>query len=151
MPGLEVISKILPESYGHKNQQQMNQKVKKHIEPTIDLSEMETGNMVQILELLSMRFLELLVEKLNEPEKQIYSQALFDMRSGKVTLEELRLAEKKVMNVVNKFGKLILFGDQLTVCKVFSVLLNLYIKKHYCMPASTFIKYSSIPHILNRC
>ena len=95
----------------------MNQKVKKHIEPTIDLSEMETGNMVQILELLSKRFLELLVEKLDEPQKQIYSQALFDMRSGKVTVEELRSAEKKVMDVVNRFGKLILFGDQLTVCK----------------------------------
>ena len=118
----------------------MTEKVKKHTEPTIDLSEMETGNMVQILEILSMRYLELLVEKLDDTQKQIYSQALFDMRSGKVTAQELYEAEKKVMEIVNRFGKLIIFGDQLTVCKdffrlVYDSIISLSLPGKYCQSA----------------
>ena len=37
------------------------------------------------------------------------------MRSGKVSSERLTEAETTVMKTVEKFGKLIIFGDQLTV------------------------------------
>ena len=93
----------------------MSQKIFKHIEPTIDLSEMETSNMVKILEIFSMRYLEMLVEKLEQHERTLYSNALFDMRSETVSWDRLCEAQEYVMNVVQKFGKLILFGDQLTV------------------------------------
>ena len=93
----------------------MNQKTYRHIEPCIDLSEMETANMVKILELIQNRWLELLAERLNHDEKDIYMKAFFDTRSGEADLDRLREAEDIVMDVVEKFGKLIVFGDQLTV------------------------------------
>ena len=93
----------------------MREKVTRHIESTIELSKMETGNMVRILELLQMRFLELLVAKLDEVEKEIYMKALFDIRSGDISGTRFEEAEGVVMNIVERFGKLILIGDQLTV------------------------------------
>ena len=93
----------------------MKKKTFRHIEPTIDLSEMETSNMIKILERLQNRWLELMAEKLEGQEKELYSKAFYDMRSGDVDFERLREAEDRVMNVVEKFGKLIIFGDQLTV------------------------------------
>ena len=62
-----------------------------------------------------MRYLELLVEKLEGPEKSKYSQALFDMRSANSCADRLEEAEAFVMDIVSRFGKLILLGDQLTV------------------------------------
>ena len=106
----------------------MSQKVFKHIEPTIDLSEMETGNMVKILEILSTRYLEMLVEKLEDQEKELYSNALFDMRSETVTWARICEAQEYVMNTVQKFGKLVLFGDQLTVISILNCLLK-YLKE----------------------
>ena len=76
---------------------------------------METANMVKILELIQNRWLELLAERLTEDEKDTHMKAYFDTRSGVVDLERLREAEDIVMDVVGKFGKLIVFGDQLTV------------------------------------
>ena len=93
----------------------MREKVTRHIESTIELSEMETGNMVRILELVQMRFLELLVAKLDDGDKEIYIKALFDIRSGDVRGTRFEEAKGEVMNVVERFGKLILIGDQLTV------------------------------------
>ena len=93
----------------------MKEKITRHIEPTIDLSEMETGNMVKILEILSMRYLELLAERLEDKEKEEYTKAVFDMRSGDVSYERILEAQKCVMKVVEEFGKLLLIGDQLTV------------------------------------
>ena len=93
----------------------MREKIYRHIETTIDLNEMQTSNMVQILEQLSMRYLELLSERLEDHEKSEYSRALFDSRSGNVSYERLLEAEQLVMETVERFGKLIIFGDQLTV------------------------------------
>ena len=76
---------------------------------------METGNMVKILEILSMRYLELLAERLEDEAKEEYTKAVFDMRSGDVSYERILEAQKCVMKVVEKFGKLLLIGDQLTV------------------------------------
>ena len=118
IPGYEVLSKIYPKAHGHKNESVMNQKVKRHIEPPIDLSEMETANMVRILEKLSMRYLELIAEKLEGFEKKTYSDALFDMRSGNSCAERLEEAEAYVMDIVMRFGKLLLLGDQLTVSQI---------------------------------
>ena len=98
----------------------MNQKIVRHIEPTIDLSEMETSNMVTILETMSMKYLELLAERLEGDTKTSYEKALFDMRSKKVGLERIQEAEKTVMEIVDNFGKLVIIGDQLTVDLVFS-------------------------------
>ena len=89
----------------------MKEKITRHIEPTIDLSEMETGNMVKILEMLSMKYLELLVERLEGEENEKYKKAVFDMRSMERSEEEIKEAEKCVMRVVEKFGKLLLIGD----------------------------------------
>ena len=105
----------MPLNHEHKDQEIMSQKVKRHIEPPIDLSEMETSNMVKILEILIMRWLKLLAEKLEGSEKEIYCKALFDMRSPDVDESRLREAEAFVMKIVDYFGKLILIGDQLTV------------------------------------
>ena len=105
----------------------MKEKITRHIEPTIDLSEMETGNMVKILEMLSMKYLELLVERLEGEEKEEYKKAVFDMRSMERSEEEIKEAEKCVMRVVEKFGKLLLIGDQLTVINLIQLL---YFFKH---------------------
>ena len=93
----------------------MNKKIYRHIEPTIDLNEMQTSNMVQILEQISMRYLELISERLEGHAKSEYNRALFDSRSGNVSYERLTEAEQIVMETVERFGKLIIFGDQLTV------------------------------------
>ena len=120
VPGLEVLGKIYPLHHDHKFKNLMKEKILRHIEPSIDLSEMETANMVKILETLSLRYLELLSQRLSGNEKSEYARALFDMRSGKVSSERLTEAETTVMRTVEKFGKLIIFGDQLTV------IINLY-------------------------
>ena len=93
----------------------MKRKTHTHIEPVIDLSEMETSNMVNILQQLSKRYLELLCEKLSGNEKLIFMNAVHDMRSGNVSLQRLREAEMCVMDAVTKYGKLLIIGDQLTV------------------------------------
>ena len=93
----------------------MKEKIKSHIQPCIDLSEMETANMIKILEKLSMTYLKLLAEKLEAKEKEDYSQALFDIRNPEIDNDCLRQAERVVMTVVEKHGKLLLVGDQLTV------------------------------------
>ena len=112
-----MISKIFPTNHAHKFSDIMKKKTFRHIEPCIDLSEMETANMVIILELVQNRYLELLAERLNEDEKNTYMKAYFDTRSGEVDFNRLREAEDIVMNIVERFGKLIVFGDQLTVSK----------------------------------
>ena len=80
----------------------MNQKVQRHIEPLIDLSEIETSNMVIILEKLSMRYLELLVENLEGHNRKMYSDGLFDMRSRNTCGNRLEQAEEYVMGVVER-------------------------------------------------
>ena len=57
--GYEILSKIFPLDHDHEFREPMQKKTIKHIETTIDLSEMETANMVRILEMLSLRYLEL--------------------------------------------------------------------------------------------
>ena len=93
----------------------MNQKVIRHIEPTVDLSEMETSNMITILEIMSMKYLELLAERLDGETETSYEKAVFDMRSKNVGLDRIKEAEQIVMEIVDQFGKLVIFGDQLTV------------------------------------
>ena len=115
VPGLEILAQIYPREHDHEFKDLMKEKILRHTEPTIDLSEMETANMVKILEALSLRYLELLSERLTGREKSEYSRALFDMRSGKVSSDRLTEAEQTVMRTVERFGKLIIFGDQLTV------------------------------------
>ena len=115
-----MLSKIFPTKHAHGFDDVMKEKITRHIEPTIDLSEMETGNMVKILEKLSMRYLELLVERLDDQEKEDYMNSVVAMRSGEISLENLRKAEKCVMSVGEKFGKPFLIGDQLTVIYSFS-------------------------------
>ena len=77
VPGLEVLAKIYPLQHEHKFKNLMKEKILRHIEPTIDLSEMETANMVKILETLSLRYLELLSQRLSGDEKSEYARALF--------------------------------------------------------------------------
>ena len=46
---------------------------------------------------------------------QEYCKALYDMRSGEVSLDRLREAEKQVWKIVEREGGLIFIGDLLTV------------------------------------
>ena len=116
IPGYDILSKIYPLDHEHEFREKMQRKTIRHIEPIIDLSEMETANMVRILELLSMRYLELLSEKLEGLEKEIYTRALLDMRAGDSSPERVKEAEVDVMKIVDRYGKLLVIGDQLTVC-----------------------------------
>ena len=115
IPGLELISKLFPYHHEHEFKDLMRKKTIRHIEKTKDLSEMPTNNMVQILEELQTRYLELLSEKLSGRDKEEFTSALFDMRSSEVSGERLQEAEQVVMSVVDRLGKLIVIGDQLTV------------------------------------
>ena len=45
IPGYEIVSKILPLEHNHRFKEQMKEKTFRHIEPTIDLSEMETSSL----------------------------------------------------------------------------------------------------------
>ena len=119
IPGYAVLSKVFPLAHPHRFRDLMKMKVKRHIESTIPLSEMETSNMVRILLVNQKRYLELLSEKLEGEDKATYTNALFDIRSESVSLTRFQEAETQVWEVVNKYGKLLLIGDQLTV--------NLYI------------------------
>ena len=49
------------------------------------------------------------------PEREAYERALFEMRLSCFTMDEVRSREQVVNKAVDKFGKLLLFGDQLTV------------------------------------
>ena len=71
--------------------------------------------MIQILEKMQSRFLELNSQKLVGDEKEEYMKALFDMRNGEVSEERLEESEATVMSIVKRFGKLLIIGDQLTV------------------------------------
>ena len=113
--GFEILNKVFPSHHEHQLRDAMTKKTICHIEPTINFSEMDTSNMVIILEKIQYRWLELMAEKLDEKHKEIYSKAFFDMRSPDVDFERLREAEDTVMDIVEKFGKLVVFGDQLTV------------------------------------
>ena len=64
VPGLEILAQIYPRQDDHEFKDLMKEKILRHTEPTIDLSEMETANMVKIFEALSLRYLELLSERL---------------------------------------------------------------------------------------
>ena len=115
IPDLELVSQIFPTNHDHKYSDAMKKKTYHHIEPSIDLSEMETANMVKILEHLQHRFLELIAERLEDKEKEVYKKAYFETRSGEVEFDRMREAEDIVMDVVERFGKLVVSGDQLTV------------------------------------
>ena len=95
---------MFPASHQFDDKDLKREKVFRHTEPTIDLSEMETSNMVTILERISMRYLELLAERLYGSEKEKYQEAVFKMRSGAVSEEELKEAENFFMNAVDQFG-----------------------------------------------
>ena len=115
IPNLEFLSKLFPLSHDHKDKRIMTEKIKRHIEPTLDLNEMETPNMAKILEILSMRHLELLSQRLSGAEQREYETALFDMRSNSVSMNRVKEAEAVVMKTAARFGKALIFGDQLTV------------------------------------
>ena len=121
IPDFKVLSKLFPMNHDHEFSEVMKQKTLTHIEPVIDLSEMETANMVNILQQLSTRYLELLCEKLSGDHKESFMNAVHDMRSGNVSLERLREAEKCVMDVVMEYGKLLIIGDQLTVSRALKI------------------------------
>ena len=82
----------------------------------VDLWEMEVSNMVRILERLQYRYLELLSERLVDQEKDEYTKAVFDMRNKEVSETRLIQSQEIVMRIVEKYGRLMLVGDQLTVC-----------------------------------
>jgi hypothetical protein len=114
-PGLEWLAERLPRAHGHPHREAAEIKSEVHIECTINLSEMETSNMCVILETILWRYLSLLTERLEGPEREAYSAALMAMRREGVQEAELRAAEKVVDTVVQRYGRLILWGDQLTV------------------------------------
>ena len=70
----------------------MNQKTIRHIEPSIDLSEMETGNMISILKINQTKYLNLLSERLDGESKRSYERALFEMRRTDIGLDKIEKA-----------------------------------------------------------
>ena len=118
VPGLEWISEILPKSHDHPHKATAGIKSSIHVEPTINLSEMDHHNMIVILETLLRKRLYCLNEHLEtKEEKENYTKALFTIQRVGATEEELREAENIIDRVVDRFGKMILWGDQLTVKK----------------------------------
>lgn len=118
VPGLEWISEILPKSHDHPHKATAGIKSSIHVEPTINLSEMDHHNMIVILETLLRKRLYCLNEHLEtNEEKENYTKALFTIQRVGATEEELREAENIIDRVVDRFGKMILWGDQLTVKK----------------------------------
>ena len=118
IPGLEWISKVLPKSHSHPHKGTANIKSSIHLEPTINLSEMDHHSMTVILETLLMKRLHCLNERLDTKEMQeVYTAALFTIRRVGATEPQLREAEEVIDRVVQRYGKLILWGDQLTVKK----------------------------------
>ena len=115
IPELSFISKLFPVSHNHKDKDFMKERITRFIQPTIDKSEMETTNMIEIIEETNMQYLKLLSQRLDGSDKKDYEQALFDMRSANVSSERLKEAELKVTDIVKRFGKQIVLGDQLTV------------------------------------
>jgi hypothetical protein len=114
-PGLQWLAARLPRAHDHPHREAAKMKSDVHIECTINLSEMETENMCAIVEKILWRYLSLLTERLEGPEREDYSAALLAMRREGVQKAELRAAEAVVDAVVLRFGRLILWGDQLTV------------------------------------
>ena len=93
--------------------------------------------MVRILEILSKRHLELLSQRLTGEEQTEYKKALYDMRSNSVSMERVREAEAIVMKTANRFGKVLIFGDQLTVIRNIYFCFTLFAK--YINEACTLI------------
>ena len=118
IPSLKWTADVLPLSHDHPYKYMTKQKSEIHVECTINLSEMETDNMVEILAILQWKYLCLLHQRLPEEEKEQYSQALRMIRQEGVGVDELRAAEAVVDRVVHRFGRLILWDDQLTIKNV---------------------------------
>ena len=115
IPYFEWAVDIFPLSHQHAFKETSALKTERHIDTTLNIAGMKTGDVIRILSKLQWRYLSLLSERLEDKDKKNYSKALHDIGSESVSLEDVREAEKVVMKEVERFGKLILYGDQKTV------------------------------------
>ena len=115
IPYFEWAADIFPLSHQHAFKETSALKTERHIDTTLNIAGMKTGDVIRILSKLQWRYLSLLSERLEDKDKENYSKALHDIGSESVSLEDVREAEKVVMKEVERFGKLILYGDQKTV------------------------------------
>ena len=115
IPYFEWAADIFPLSHQHAFKETSTLKTERHIDTTLNIAGMKTGDVIRILSKLQWRYLSLLSERLEDEDKENYSKALHDIVAESVPLEDLRKAEKVVMKEVERFGKLILYGDQKTV------------------------------------
>ena len=81
LPGLEWIGKVLPKSHEHPHKETASVKSSLHLEPTMNMSEMEHSNMLVILDTLLVKRLSLLAQHLEGEEKQDYSVALLKIQT----------------------------------------------------------------------
>jgi len=117
LPGLQWVGQVLPKSHDHRHKETASVKSSLHVEPTLNMSEMEHANMLVILDTLLVKRLSLLAQRLEGEEKQVYSAALLKVQSVASTDDELKNAEATINSIVDRFGGLIVWGDQLTVKK----------------------------------
>jgi hypothetical protein len=117
LPSLEWIGKVFPKSHEHPHKATASVKSSLHVEPTLNMSEMDHSSMLVILDTLLMKRLSLLAQRLEGEEKEVYSAALLNVKSVGATNQELKDAEAIINAVVDRFGGMLAWGDQLTVKK----------------------------------
>jgi hypothetical protein len=111
----EWAAEMFPKAHAHEFKETARMKTESHTDTTINQACMKTSDVIQVLSQLIRRFLTLLAERLEDEAKAAYNKALFDITNEDSSLEELRAAEQVIEAVLEKYGKLILFGDQKTV------------------------------------
>lgn len=115
IPDCEWMLDHLPTHHDHDFKEVGETETEYFVQCVLNLDEMVGQNMNVILETILWRFLFLLGHRLQEDEKQKYWAAMVTMRRPGIEPEELEEAEKTVDSVVLRFGKCIIYGDQLSV------------------------------------
>ena len=100
LPGLQWVGQVLPKSHDHRHKGTASVRSSLHV----------------ILDTLLFKRLSLLAQRL-DGEEELYTAALLKVQSVASTDDELKNAETAINSIVDRFGGLIVWGDQLTVKK----------------------------------
>ena len=113
VPNFTWLRKYFPKHHEHTHANDSMEPTTAHAEKPFYIQEQSTLDMAEILHLIQNRYLELLLDIVDNREE--FQDALNTVRALDITLEEREEAEDFIKNEVKRHGELVIHGDQLTV------------------------------------
>ena len=113
VPQLKWISNWFEKHHPHKHSNTASSRSHIHVEPPKPLDEKKTSDMTSLLDDFVDRYLNLMAERLPDDTKERFCEAKKQVKSMECSEQDLRKAEKVLLETAKEFGFLIVHGDLL--------------------------------------